>query len=89
MLEVASIRGQSQPVFEYQIGVDPITKLPTTTRGGTSGIYTNPNGPLMTGMSGLGNVTNAIYPANPDLSYFQAPAATQIPPPVATPNSST
>ena len=66
-------RGQSQPVLEYQTGVDPLTGDPVTTRGGTSGIYTNPNGPLMTGMSGLGNVTNAVYPANPDLSYFQVP----------------
>ena len=27
----------------------------------------------MTGMSGLGNVTNTTYPANPDLSHFQVP----------------
>ncbi len=66
-------RGQSQPVLEYQNGVDPITGAPITTKGGTSGIYTNPNGPLMTGMSGLGNVTNTTYPANPDLSHFQVP----------------
>lgn len=60
-------RGQSNPVLEYQTGVDPVTGEPITTRSGTAGIYTNPKGPLITGMSGLGNVTN------PDLSYFQVP----------------
>jgi hypothetical protein len=69
-------RGQSQPVLEYQNGVDPITGEPTTTRSGTSGIYTNPIGPLQTGMSGLGNVTSTIFPTNPDLSYFQVPNTT-------------
>jgi len=66
-------RGQSQPVLEYQNGMDPLTGAATTTRGGTSGIYTNPPGALITGMSGLGNVTNSTYGANPDLSYFQVP----------------
>lgn len=66
-------RGQSRPVLEYQNGIDAITGEPTTTRGGTSGIYTNPNGALVTGMAGLGNVTNNPFGANPDLSYFQVP----------------
>lgn len=66
-------RGQSQPVLEYQTGVDPITGEAVTTRGGTAGIYANPNGPLITGVSGLGNVSNAIYGSNPDLSIFQVP----------------
>ena len=35
-------RGQSQPVYEYQIGIDPATGLPLTTKVGTSGVYTNP-----------------------------------------------
>ena len=71
-------RGQSRPVLEYQVGVDPNTGEPETTKGGTSGIYTNPTPPggLRTGMSGLGNVTNTLYPANPDLSYFQVPNTT-------------
>ena len=66
-------RGQSRPVLEYQTGVDPSTGEPVTTSGGTSGIYTNPTVALVSGMTGLGNVTNATYPANPDLSYFQVP----------------
>ncbi len=71
-----AFRGQSTPVFEYQNGVDPNTGEPVTTRGGTSGVYTNPQGPLITGASLLGNVNNATYPANPDLSYFQVPGTT-------------
>lgn len=66
-------RGQSQPVLEYQNGVDQSTGAPTTTRSGTSGIYTNPNGALITGMAGLGNVSDNPFGANPDLSYFQVP----------------
>lgn len=69
-------RGQSRPVLEYQTGVDPGTGEPITTRGGTSGIYTNPQGPLITGMAGLGNVNNSVYPSNPDLSYYQVPGTT-------------
>jgi hypothetical protein len=71
-----AFRGQSTPVFEYQNGVDPNTGEPITTRGGTSGVYTNPQGPLITGASLLGNVNNATYPANPNLSYFQVPGTT-------------
>lgn len=66
-------RGQSRPVLEYQNGVDPITGEATTTRGGTAGIYTNPNGAVVTGMAGLGNVTNNPFGANPDLSHFEVP----------------
>lgn len=69
-------RGQSKPVLEYQIGVDPGTGEAITTKGGTSGIDTNPNGPLITGMSGLGNVNGSVFPANPDLSHFQVPGTT-------------
>jgi len=69
-------RGQSRPVLEYQTGIDTGTGEPITTRGGTSGIYTNPQGSLITGMSGLGNVNNSIYPSNPDLSYYQVPGTT-------------
>lgn len=70
---MVATRGQSSPVLEYQIGIDPGTGDAITTRGGTSGIYTNPNGPLITGMSGLGNVNSSVLPANPDLSYFHVP----------------
>ncbi len=56
-----AFRGQSNPVFEYE------TSPGVTTRAGTSGIYTNPQGTLVTGASLLGNV------ANPDLSHFQVP----------------
>lgn len=72
---MAAFRGQSTPAFEYQTGVNP-DGTAITTRGGTSGVYTNPTGPLITGASLLGNVNNAVYPSNPDLSYFQVPGTT-------------
>lgn len=71
-----AFRGQSKPVFEYQVGTDPGTGEAITTKGGTSGVYTNPQGPLVTGASLLGNVTNTVFPSNPDLSYFQVPGTT-------------
>ena len=71
-----AFRGQSTPVLEYQVGVDPVTGEASTTRGGTSGVYTNPQGTLITGASLLGNVNNATFPANPDLSHFQVPGTT-------------
>ena len=53
-------RGQSQPVWNFSVnGVD--------TRVGTAGIYTNPNGQLITGASQLGNV--------PGFEYLQVPGA--------------
>lgn len=53
-------RGQSQPVWTFSLnGVE--------TRVGTAGIYTNPNGQLITGASQLGNV--------PGFEYFQVPSA--------------
>ena len=58
-------RGQSQPVLEYQTGVDPVTLEPITTRAGTSGIYANPANTLTTGMSLLGAV--------PGYSQYQIP----------------
>ena len=59
-------RGQSQPVLEYQIGVDA-DGLPLTTKVGTSGVYANPGGVLGTGASLLGAVTDfgsgaLVYP---------------------------
>lgn len=70
---MVATRGQSQPVLEYQNGIDPNTNEPITTRGGTSGIYTNPNGPLVAGMTGLGNVNNSVFPGNPNYGHFQVP----------------
>lgn len=58
--DTAATRGQSRPVWEFSLnGVD--------TRVGTAGIYTNPNGQLITGASQLGNV--------PGFEYFQVPGA--------------
>lgn len=71
-----AFRGQSSPVFEFQTGIDGSTGEPITTKGGTSGVYTNPQGTLVTGASLLGNVNNATFPANPNLSYFQVPGTT-------------
>jgi hypothetical protein len=52
-------RGNHQPVFEYTLPDG------TDTRVGTTGIYTNPFGSLITGASKLGVV--------PDYSFFQVP----------------
>lgn len=68
-----AFRGQSTPVLEYQVGVDGATGEPITTKGGTSGVYTNPQGTLVTGASLLGNVNNSVFAGNPDLSHFQVP----------------
>lgn len=57
-----AFRGQTQPVLSY-------TTPTGDTKGGTSGVYTNPTGTLITGASLLGHVTS------PDLSYFQVPNA--------------
>ncbi|HEX6975290.1 MAG TPA: hypothetical protein VF147_12885, partial [Vicinamibacterales bacterium] len=73
-------RGQSQPVYEYQTGVDPTTGSALTTKVGTSGIYANPGGTLVTGASLLGAVTN--YPGTtltfPQYSVPGAPAGTRF-----------
>lgn len=67
-------RGQSQPVYEYQIGIDPATGLPLTTKVGTSGVYTNPGGVLMTGASLLGAVTD--FPSGAvTFPYYSVPGA--------------
>ncbi len=73
-------RGQSQPVYEYQTGIDPATGLPLTTKVGTSGIYTNPGAALITGTSLLGGVTD--FPSGvvtfPHYSVPGAPAGTRF-----------
>ncbi len=67
-------RGQSQPVYEYQTGIDPVTGLPVTTRIGASGIYSNPGGVLVTGASLLGAVLD--FPAGtPTFPWFAVPGA--------------
>lgn len=52
-------RGNHQPVWQYTLPDGTDTKV------GTTGIYTNPFGPLITGSSKLGAV--------PEFSYFQVP----------------
>jgi hypothetical protein len=73
-------RGQSQPVYEYQTGIDPMTGLPVTTRVGSSGIYANPGGVLLTGASLLGAVRS--FPAGiltfPRYAVPGAPAGTRF-----------
>jgi hypothetical protein len=53
-----AFRGQSEPVYSYE-----------ETRSGTSGVYSNPSGPLITGASQLG------VPELPQFSYFSVPGA--------------
>lgn len=53
-------RGNHQPVWEYQLAGGE-------TRAGTTGIYTNPYGPLVTGASKLGAV--------PGFGFFAVPGA--------------
>lgn len=62
-------RGSHQPVWEYQIDVDPETGLPLTTRVATTGIYTNPFGSLITGASNIGVV--------PEFDFFRVPEVTE------------
>jgi hypothetical protein len=52
-------RGNHQPVWRYFLDDG------TETRGGTTGIYTNPYGPLLTGASKLGDV--------PDFTFLEVP----------------
>jgi hypothetical protein len=58
--DTIATRGNHQPVWTYGSGG-------TETQAGTTGIYTNPFGPLVTGASKLGVV--------PDFSFFQVPEA--------------
>ncbi len=63
--DTIATRGNHPPVWEYTVGVDPDTGEPITTRAGTSGVYTNPFGDLITGASKLGAV--------PDFQFFAVP----------------
>jgi hypothetical protein len=60
-------RGQSKPVWEYEIGIDPITGEPITTRTGTSGIYAMRLGERVGAMAQLGAV--------PGFDYYSVPGA--------------
>ncbi len=63
--DTIATRGNHQPVWTYLLPDG------TETRAGTTGIYTNPFGDLITGASKLGAV--------PDFSFFQVPEAPGIP----------
>jgi hypothetical protein len=58
-------RGNHEPVWNYVTGIDPITGENIETRAGTTGIYTNPFGELITGAAKLGAV--------PDFGFFAVP----------------
>ena len=66
-----AFRGQSQPVYKYDLPDG------TETRIGTTGIFSNPSGSLATGVSLLGIVQNA-QDATKDFSYFAVPGVTPV-----------
>lgn len=63
--DTVATRGNHQPVWTYFLGDG------TETRAGTTGIYTNPYGGLITGASKLGAV--------PDFEFFEVPEAPGTP----------
>ena len=63
--DTIATRGNHQPVWRYVAGVDPDTGADIETRSGTTGIYSNPFGPLVTGAAKLGDVA--------DFSFFEVP----------------
>lgn len=62
--DTIATRGNHQPVWTYQTGEDE-------TRAGTTGIYANPFGPLVTGASKLGGV--------PEFAFFDVPEQPGVP----------
>lgn len=58
-------RGNHPPVWQYELGIDPDTGEAIETRAGTTGIYTNPFGDLITGVAKLGVV--------PDFEFLSVP----------------
>jgi hypothetical protein len=81
--DMVAFRGQSNPVYVYEI---PVTESlvfelaeneaeedVTETRIGTSGVYSNPKGPLITGASQLG------VPDLPEFNYFSVPVPGDLP----------
>jgi hypothetical protein len=75
-------RAQSKPVFEYQVGTDPITGAPVTTRTGTSGVYAMARGNRLSAMSQLGAVAGFAYSsvpgATPGTKFDQFPGAPAV-----------
>ena len=72
-------RGQSLPVWEFQIGVDS-EGAALTTRVGTAGVYANPGGVLAPGASLLGAATNwpSLALTFPQFSVPGAPTGTRF-----------
>jgi hypothetical protein len=58
--DIIATRGNHQPVWEYTVDGEQ-------TRSGTTGIYTNPFGPLITGASKLGDIQDFYYFEVPEL----------------------
>jgi hypothetical protein len=58
-------RANHQPVWEYAVSTDTDTGEAITTKAGTTGIYTNPYGTLVSGANNLGGV--------PEFGFFGAP----------------
>ncbi len=69
--DTVATRGNHPPVWVHEVGIDPDTGEPIETRAGTTGIYTNPFGDLITGASKLGAV--------PDFEFFEVPEAPGTP----------
>ena len=68
-------RGNHQPVWTVQNNGEIVEQL------GTNGIYTNPYGPLITGASKLGNVSNFSFfrvPERPGMPFDVFPGAPAI-----------
>lgn len=63
--DTIATRGNHQPVWNYVTGTDPDTGEDIETRAGTTGIYSNPFGYLVTGVSKLGAV--------PEFSFYEVP----------------
>jgi hypothetical protein len=81
--DTIATRGNHQPVWNYVTGTDPVTGEDIETRAGTTGIYTNPFGTLITGASKLGDVADFSYLEVPEFPGIRfevfpgAPAVTQ------------
>jgi hypothetical protein len=75
-------RAQSKPVYEYQVGVDPATGLPITTRIGTSGVYALRQGERVAAMSQLGAVAGfdhfSVPGATPGTKFDQFPGSPSV-----------
>jgi len=66
-------RGNHQPAWKYALGKDEDTGEDIETRAGTTGIYTNPYGELVTGASKLGAVQNWHFFEVPEPGFFGRP----------------